>query len=82
MTERRDTKRIVGSSSAVEDEPHAPASVRAQSAVVRTLAHALEQLALPGEVELGLREQLAEELARLGSFIEEAAALDRVRDGE
>ncbi len=83
MSERRGSHRIVGSSGAVEDEPHAPASVRAQSAIVRTLADALEQLALPGDLALGLREQLAEELARLGSCIEEAAALDRVvREGE
>ena len=41
-----------------------------------------QHLALPGDMAIGLREQLAEELARLGSRIEEAAALDRVREGE
>ncbi|HEY4012882.1 MAG TPA: hypothetical protein VGM06_06075 [Polyangiaceae bacterium] len=86
MSDRRVSQRVTSSSPALEheihDEPRAPASVRAQSAVVRTLADALEQLALPGDMAVGLREQLAEELARLGSRIEEAAALDRVRDGE
>jgi hypothetical protein len=90
MSERQVSRRVLGSSRQVTGEIHGPihderralASVRAQSAVVRTLADALEQLALPGDESLGLREQLAEELARLGSCIEEAAALDRLRDGE
>ena len=84
MSERRVSQRMPGTSRQprehVHDEPHAPASVRAQSAVVRTLADALEHLGLPLDVEVALREQLAEEVARLGSCIEEAAAQERLRD--
>ena len=55
------------------DELHAPPSVRAQTAVVRSLANALEQVAPSSEAAIALREQLAEELARLGYRMQEAA---------
>jgi hypothetical protein len=58
----------------------APPSVRAQSAVVRTLTDALEQRGLSRETITSLRAQLAEELDRLGLRIDEASALDRVRE--
>jgi hypothetical protein len=90
MSERHVSPQELGSSRPVygqvqgpiHDERRASATVRAQSAVVRTLADALKQLALPGDESLGLRQQLAEELARLGSCIEEAAARDRSRNRE
>jgi hypothetical protein len=86
MSERRVSQRMPGSSRQahehLHDDPRGPASVRAQSAVVRTLADALDHLGLPLDVEVGLREQLAEEVARLGSCIEEAALQERLRDGE
>jgi hypothetical protein len=55
------------------DEPGAPASVRAQTAIVRSLADALEQLPPSSDAAIDIREQLQEELVRLGSRIEEAA---------
>jgi hypothetical protein len=64
------------------DEVRAPPSVRAQSAVVRTLADALKQQGLSGDTVKSLNEQLAEELARLGLRIDEASALDRGREGD
>jgi hypothetical protein len=60
------------------DDPLAPPSVRAQTAVVRSLADALEQLAPSSESAVSLRQQLAEELARLGYCIQESAALRAV----
>ncbi len=50
-----------------------PASVRAQSAIVRTLADALAHHS--GEAEDGLRQQLDEELDRLDSQLLEAASV-------
>lgn len=41
-------------------------SVRAQTAIVRALADALRYHAARGEAAISLREQLVEELARLG----------------
>lgn len=64
------------------DEHAAPPSVRAQRAVVRTVADALDQVAPSSEAAAGLREQLAEELARLGSRIEEAASTPRMSAAE
>jgi hypothetical protein len=61
------------SSQGLSDEPEAPASVRAQTAIVRSLADALEQLSPLSDAAIDIREQLQEELARLGSRIEEAA---------
>jgi hypothetical protein len=55
------------------DELHATPSVRAQTAVVRSLANALEQVAPSSAAATALREQLAEELARLGYRVQEAA---------
>jgi hypothetical protein len=63
-----------------DDEVLAPPSVRAQSAVVRTLTDALEQHGLSSETRGSLRAQLAEELDRLGLRIDEACALDRARE--
>jgi hypothetical protein len=63
-----------------DDEVLAPPSVRAQSAVVRTLTDALEQHGLSGDAIRSLRAQLAEELDRLGLRIDEASALDRARE--
>jgi hypothetical protein len=57
------------------DEFPAPLAVRAQTAVVRTLTDAIEQFAPSSVMAVALREQLVEELARLGSRIKEAAAL-------
>lgn len=62
------------------DDPHAPPSVRAQTAVVRSLADALEQLAPSSDSALSIRQQLAEELARLGYCIQESAALAPIRE--
>jgi hypothetical protein len=61
------------SSEGLADEPQAPPSVRAQTAVVRTLADALKHLSPTSDIALALQEQLQEELARLGLRIEEAA---------
>ena len=47
----------------LEEEP--VSSVRAQSAVIRTLVDAIERLNARGDAAEGLREQLVEELARL-----------------
>jgi hypothetical protein len=60
------------------DDLHASPSVRAQTAVVRSLADALEQLAPTSDSAVSLREQLAEELARLGYCIQESAALPAI----
>jgi hypothetical protein len=60
-------------SESLSDEPHSSPSVRAQTAIVRTLADALEQLSPTSDAAGDLRQQLQEELARLGSRIEEAA---------
>jgi hypothetical protein len=49
------------------------AELRAQLAVVRTLADHIDCLARPGDAE-GLSEQLVEEMARLGCRLFEAAA--------
>jgi hypothetical protein len=50
-------------------------SVRAQSAVVRSLRDAIEYLAARGDSADGLREQLVEELERL--HLQQAAATSR-----
>jgi hypothetical protein len=63
-----------------DGEVLAPPSVRAQSAVVRTLTDALEQHGLSSETLGSLRAQLAEELDRLGLRIDEASALVRARE--
>jgi hypothetical protein len=49
------------------------ATLRAQVAVVRTLADQVEDLARPGFTD-GLRDQLVEETARLGCRLVDAAA--------
>jgi hypothetical protein len=49
------------------------AELRAQLAVVRTLADHIEHLARPGDTK-GLGEQVVEEMARLGCRLFEAAA--------
>jgi hypothetical protein len=54
-----------------DGEPH---SVRAQSAIVRTLADAIAHHEASGDAADGLREQLVEEMDRLGSCRLEAAA--------
>ncbi len=51
-----------------------PQSVRAQSAIVRTLADAIAHHEASGDAADGLREQLVEEMDRLGSCRLEAAA--------
>jgi hypothetical protein len=51
-----------------------PQSVRAQSAIVRTLADAIAHHEASGDAAEGLREQLVEEMDRLGSCRLEAAA--------
>lgn len=48
-------------------------AARQQAAVVRALADQLDRVS-PGQAAVNLREQLAEELARLGCRILEAAA--------
>jgi hypothetical protein len=62
------------------DDPNAPPSVRAQTAVVRSLADALEQMAPSSDSAVSLRQQLAEELARLGYCIQESAALTAITE--
>ncbi|MGA7119310.1 MAG: hypothetical protein WBY94_04390 [Polyangiaceae bacterium] len=57
------------------DDAHASPSVRAQTAVVRSLADALEQLAPSSDSAASLRQQLAEELARLGYCIQESESM-------
>jgi hypothetical protein len=47
---------------------------------VRSLADALEQLAPSSDSALSIRQQLAEELARLGYCIQESAALAPIRE--
>jgi hypothetical protein len=54
----------------LSDERDAHPSVRAQTAVVRSLADALGQLAPSSEAAGGIYEQLVEELARLGSLVQ------------
>lgn len=56
------TPTVTSRATVTDDEP---SSVRAQSAVVRSLADALEHLAARGGSTDGLREQFAEELSRL-----------------
>jgi hypothetical protein len=61
-----------------KDEPSTPGellSLRAQSAIVRTLADALAHHTGSGDAEDGLRQQLDEELDRLGSQLLEAASV-------
>jgi hypothetical protein len=53
----------------LSDEPDAAPSVRAQTAVVRTLADALGRLAPSSQAAETVCEQLVEELTRLGSLI-------------
>jgi hypothetical protein len=65
----------LGSFEGSPEDTEGPASVRAQTAVVRTLADTLEQLAPSSDAAVAIRQQLAEELARLGYRIQEAAAL-------
>jgi hypothetical protein len=77
MSARLVSQWMLGSSELPPEEFQAPPSVRAQSAVVRTLAHALQQLSPTSDVAAALRQQLAEELGRLGTRIEEAAAMRR-----
>jgi hypothetical protein len=62
------------------DEFPSPPAVRAQTAVVRSLTDAIEQFAPSSDIAVALREQLVEELARLGSRIKEAAALRVARN--
>jgi hypothetical protein len=52
-----------------------PSSVRAQSAIVRSLEDAIEHLAARGDSAEGLHEQLIEELERLE--LQQAAAAVR-----
>ncbi len=52
-----------------------PPSVRAQSAVVRTLSDAIEHLTASGSATDGLREQLAEEVSRLQRQRDELAGI-------
>ena len=59
----------LASSALLSDQPDASPSVRAQTAVVRTLADALGQLAPSSDAAAAVCEQLVEELARLGSLI-------------
>jgi hypothetical protein len=59
----------LASSALLSDEPHAHPSVRAQSAIVRTLADALGQHGSSSEAGVAICEQLVEELARLGSLV-------------
>jgi len=66
---------MLGSFEGSAEDTEGPASVRAQTAVVRTLADTLEQLAPSSDAAVAIRQQLAEELARLGYRIQEAAAL-------
>ena len=61
----------LASSALIADEPGASPSVRAQTAVVRTLADALGQLAPSSAAAESICEQLVEELTRLGSLIRE-----------
>jgi hypothetical protein len=52
-----------------------PSSVRAQSAVVRTITDTIERLTARGDAAEGLHEQLVEELERL--HMQQAAAAAR-----
>ncbi|HZU85366.1 MAG TPA: hypothetical protein VE987_20685 [Polyangiaceae bacterium] len=60
----------LASSALLSDEPHSHPSVRAQTAVVRSLADALGHLGPTSDAAASLCEQLVEELARLGSLIQ------------
>jgi hypothetical protein len=55
------------------EDMNASPSVRAQTAVVRSVADALQQAAPSSDTAVSLRQQLAEELARLGCIQESAA---------
>jgi hypothetical protein len=81
MSERLAPRRPVNSTKLAADERQPP-SVRAQSAIVRTLADALEQLPLSADNSDALRAQLAEEVSRLRLRIEEAAAQESQFDKE
>jgi hypothetical protein len=70
MSVHRSSLWTLASSALLSDEPHAPPAVRAQTAVVRTLADALGQLAPSSDAAVAICEQLVDELARLGSLIE------------
>jgi hypothetical protein len=67
----------VHTSPLLSDRPQAPPSVRAQTALVRTLADALERATPASPMAHALREQLAEELRRLSSNIDETDAANR-----
>jgi hypothetical protein len=56
-------------------EVSAPSSVRAQSAIVRSLEDAIERLVARGDSADGLQEQLVEEVKRLE--LQQAAAETR-----
>jgi hypothetical protein len=60
---------MLASSALLADEPDAPPSVRAQTAVVRTLADTLGHLSPSSEAAASICEQLVDELARLGTLI-------------
>lgn len=66
----------VHTSPLLSERPHAPASVRAQTALVRTLADALERAAPASPLAHALREQLDEELRRLSFHIEETSTVE------
>ncbi len=63
-----------GSAALPSDELDMSPAVRAQSAVVRTLADATARVGLSSETAAALRAQLAEETTRLERCIAQAAA--------
>ena len=66
-----------GAQAARSDEEPPVSSVRAQTAIVRTLADALKHHTASGETADGLRKQLMEELSRLGLTLSAAGAKRR-----
>ncbi|MDP9000085.1 MAG: hypothetical protein M3O46_08240 [Myxococcota bacterium] len=72
MSARRLSVWTLRTSELLAHAPHEPPSVRAQTAIVLTVADALERQPPSSGQAAALREQLVEELARLGSRIEEA----------
>jgi hypothetical protein len=68
---------LKGPPAANSDDEQPVSSVRAQTAVVRTLADALKHHTASGEAADSLRKQLMEELSRLGLTLSAAGAKRR-----
>lgn len=69
---------MLASSALLADEPNAPPSVRAQTAIVRTLADTLGHLSPSSEAAASICEQLVDELARLGTLMAGAGLAEPV----